>query len=92
MSKKKTVTVNQLHKMLGKFIEKGEGRRPVCVNKDTFGHNCEADGVVILSVEDCQLRSVLWWNNDTDDCLNKDGSERYRKVALMLGDHLAGDT
>lgn len=81
----KTITVNQLHKMLGKLIADGAGRRPVCVDKSSFRHNCEADGVAIFDVHSCEPKSVLWWNNDTDDCLNKDGTERHKKVVVLAG-------
>lgn len=86
MAKKKTITVTQLHKALGKIIEDGAGRCHVCVDKGTFYHNCESDGVTILDVDSCEVERVLFWNNDTDDYLNKDGSERYRRVVILRGD------
>ena len=49
--KSKTLTANQLHKMLGVFIDKGYKRTPVCINKDTFTHALESDGCVILARE-----------------------------------------
>lgn len=83
----KSMTVNQLHKALGKLIEKGNGRRYVCIDKPSFHHNCESDGVVILQIETCSLESVLNWNNDTDDYCNKDGSERWRQTVVLRGDN-----
>lgn len=78
------MTLNELHKRLGKLIEQGHGRRHVAVNKPTFQHNLEADGAVILPV--CQVHAE--WIPDIDGdgwaVTNKDGSERGR-VTIILG-------
>lgn len=80
------MTVNQLHKILIKLIANGEGRLGVHVSKETFTHNCEDDGVTILKVEKCITRRVLYWNNDTDSYENADGSERTKRVVILVGD------
>lgn len=80
-------TVNQLHKQLTKLIEKGEGRTAIAVHKDTFSHNCEGDGVTILPI--CGLRVDLIHVADGDGgtAVNKDGSEKYRRTAVLFGDN-----
>lgn len=84
MAKRKTITVNQLHKMLGKLIDKGEGRRQVCIDKTTFTHNCESDGCVILPVDGCRIEAVLKMNPDGGSMW--DGMERYRRMAVLFGE------
>lgn len=45
-----TMTVSRLHKQLSELIAAGHGRKPVCINKRTFNHQLERDGVVIMPV------------------------------------------
>lgn len=86
MAKKKTITVNQLHKMLGKLVENGHGRLPMCVDKSSFQHNCESDGVVILPVDQCEVEYVLQSDDDGGVKENQDGSESQRRTAVLRGD------
>ena len=53
-----TMTVARLHKMLGKMVEAGNGRRPVCVNKASFYHPLESDGVAILDVTEAKAETI----------------------------------
>lgn len=80
------MTVNQLHKALGKLLEKGHGRKPVCIDKTSFKHNCEDDGVVILPVCGIEIGSVLQMADDGGIKENKDGSESFRVNLVLYGE------
>lgn len=79
------MTLNQLHKQLGKLIEKGYGRRRVAIAKTSFQDNRESDGCTILPV--CVVDTD--WIVDADDdgglATNKDGSERGRWTVILGG-------
>lgn len=85
MSKHKTVTVNQLHKMLAKQIEKGNGRLPVCVNKNTFRDNRESDGCVILPVDGLNIERIAMSDDDGGTATTKAGLEVTRRTAILYG-------
>ena len=42
------MTIGRLHKLLGKMVEQGHARKPVCADKGTFFHPLESDGITIL--------------------------------------------
>lgn len=87
MSKKHfTMTVNQLHRILGNIIAEGNGRCKVCVNKDTFTHNLEGDGCVILDVDACRVESVMQMNGDGGILHGPDDRERYKTCCVLFGD------
>lgn len=79
------MTLNKLHKTLGKLIEQGLGRCRVSIEKDSFRDNRENDGVTILPVEEIDVQ----WINDADDdgglAINKDGTERGRTLVILGG-------
>lgn len=79
-------TVARLHKELGKLIADGHGRKPVCVNKDTFRHNCESDGVVILELAGMGVQWIPTADDDGGTKWNKDGSQAGRTVLILAGD------
>lgn len=81
-----TITVAALHKKLTALVERGHGRKPVCINKETFQDNRESDGCVILGVED--LDGPIWIPNADDDgghLENADGSESGRMTVVLKG-------
>lgn len=80
-----TMTVAKLHKLLGALVEEGQGRRPVCVNKDTFYHPLESDGVVVLDVTEVKTDAITMADDDGFAATNKDGSEKVRKVFVLSG-------
>lgn len=80
-----TMTVARLHKLLGAMIEAGQGRRPVCVNKMSFHHPLEPDGVSILDVTEARERTIVLADDDGRTATNADGSEKTRKVLLLGG-------
>lgn len=81
------MTVARLHKMLGKLIEDGQGRRPMCVNKGSFYHPLEAYGATILEVTDATPKTICVADDDGWTAINKDGSEKLRKVVVLGGGH-----
>ena len=88
MAKHKTITVNQLYKMMGELIESGEGRRQVCIDKTTFAHNCESDGCVILQVDGCRVQDVIQMQDDS--FIDDTGNEHYKRCVVLFGGHGTG--
>ena len=85
-----TMTVARLHKILGAMVEEGQGRRPVCVNKTSFYHPLENDGVAILDVTEAASGSITIADDEGFSSTNKDGSEKVRKVFVLGGGHSQG--
>ena len=83
-----TMTVARLHKMLGELVADGQGRRPVCVNKESFYHPLEGDGVAILDVTEAKADTITMADDDGWTATNKDGSEKTRKVFVIGGGHV----
>ena len=83
-----TMTVARLHKMLGELVADGQGRRPVCVNKASFYHPLEGDGVWILDVTEAKADTITMADDDGWTATNKDGSEKTRKVFVIGGGHV----
>ena len=79
-------TIASLHKALGKLIDEGHGRKPVCVNKESFQHNCEDDGAVVLELSGMGIQWVPWIDDDGGTKWNKDGSESGRTILVLAGD------
>ena len=86
-----TMTVAKLHKLLGEMVEAGNGRKPVCVDKSSFYHQLEDDGVLILDVVEAQARTITIADDDGWTATNKDGSEKTRKVFVLGGGHRVDD-
>jgi hypothetical protein len=79
-------TVARLHKELGKLIEQGHGRKPAQINKQSFQHILEDDGVVIMNIE--AIEGPRWITEADDDGgtkWNRDGSEAGRRVVVLKG-------
>jgi hypothetical protein len=79
------VTLNQLHKVLGKLIAKGHGRRQVTVAKESFTDNRESDGCTILPISAVDLRWVLMADDDGGIAVRKDGRERGSTQVVLGG-------
>ena len=69
------MTLNQLYKRLGKLIEKGHGRKAVCVDKESFRDNRESDGCTILDIACVDVRWIINADDDGGAKINKDGTE-----------------
>lgn len=85
-TKTKTVTVNQLHRMLGKLIERGCGRLPACINKRTFQHPLEGDGCVILPVGGVDVELITEIDGDGFTKTTKAGLEVSHRTAVLFGE------
>lgn len=81
------MTVSKLHKILGELVESGQGRRPVCVNKESFFSPLESDGVVILDVTEATAKTITMADDDGGTAWNADGTEKSRKVVVLGGGH-----
>lgn len=86
-----TMTIAKLHKLLGEMVEAGNGRTPVCVDKSSFYHPLEGDGVLILDVVEAQARTITIADDDGWTATNKDGSEKTRNVFVLCGGHRAAE-
>ncbi len=81
-----TITVASLHKKLADLIAAGHGRKPVCINKESFTHPLENDGAVILGIE--SVKGPEWVGTCDDDGgikVNADGSEAGRMTVILQG-------
>lgn len=78
-------TVAALHKALGKMIVDGHGRKPVWVNKDSFHHNCEDDGCVVLPVEGLGIIAVPMIDDDGGTKYDSKGREVHKTVCVLAG-------
>ena len=82
------MNVNQLHKALGALVEKGHGRKPVCINKTSFNHPLESDGAVILNVQAVTgPRFITMTDDDGGTKFNKDGTESGSYTVVLEGDY-----
>lgn len=79
------LTVNQLHKITTKLLAEGHGRKPVCVSKNSYSHNCEEDGITILPVEDVMLQAIYLDDGDGGTKVNADGREATRATVVLYG-------
>lgn len=80
------MTVAALHKRLGELIVAGHGRKPVCVNKQTFYDPCEQDGAVILAVHGVEgPRWICTTDDDGGSKINKDGTEAGKCLVILYG-------
>jgi len=79
------MTVVKMHKLLGEMIEKGHGRKHVCMNKATFHHPLEGDGAVILDVDNIEVQSFPMIDDDGFTKVKTDGSESCHTAAVITG-------
>ena len=81
-----SMTVKRLHKLLGALIDAGHERKPVLVNKSSFSHPCEQDGVCMLDL--VTVDGPVWIPMSDDDGgtkFNKDGTESGKTVVMLDG-------
>lgn len=79
------LTINRLHKELGKLIEDGHGRKPVSINKNSFIHALETDGCIILPVKAIGVEWVPTISDEGGFKENADGSESGKNVCVLSG-------
>ena len=85
-----TLTLNQLHKQLGKLIDKGHGRDQVCIDKRTFHHPLEGDGVCILAVGGVEFQHINQVDGDGFCVETKQGKEITRRTVVIHGEMVYG--
>lgn len=78
------MTVNKLHKALGRLIADGMGRFPVAIDKTTFTHPLEPDAVV-LDVDAIFVRHVSMLDDDGFQKCTKRGAECFSRMAVLSG-------
>jgi hypothetical protein len=84
-------TVAALHKELGALIAAGQGRKPVCILKDTFPSPMEADGANVIAVEAVTgPQFIATMDDDGGTKYNRNGSEAGKLVVLLRGDKKEG--
>lgn len=81
------MTVIKLHKLLGKMIEQGHGRKRVCINKATFKHPLESDGCVTLDIAKVGIQNYPLLDGDGGPKFRADGSESTCTTAVISGDY-----
>ena len=57
------------------------------MNKASFFHPLESDGVAILDVTEAKAETITMADDDGWAATNKDGSEKTRKVFVLGGGH-----
>jgi hypothetical protein len=80
------MNVNQLHKALSALVAQGHGRKPVCINKNSFRHPLEEDGAVILGVKAVNGPTfIVMTDDDGGTKFNKDGTESGSYTVILDG-------
>lgn len=74
--------VKTLHAILGQMIADGHGHKPVAIDKSSFRHNCEDDGVLILEVYGVSGPKFI---QSGEKPWREDGSEAGRMTVVLLG-------
>lgn len=82
-------TINRMHRALGKLVEAGLKRQPVCVSKTSFVHNLEGDGGTIMEVSGLGMQRITMLDDDGGTKYNSDGTESSKSVLLLVGDRAA---
>lgn len=79
-------TVNQLLKRMQSLKDAGHGRKRIVVDKESFAHNCESDGVTMLQLSGVGVEWVGHADGDGGTKYNKDGTESGSNVVVLVGD------
>ncbi|WP_428383653.1 hypothetical protein [Nevskia ramosa] len=86
------ITVAALHKMLDAFVEQGHGRKPIAVDKSSFRHPCEEDGVsIVLDLARVELQWIPKGDGDGGIETRKDGNE-CGEWTIVLGGGASPET
>lgn len=82
------MTINSLQKVLSKLIKKGFGRKEILVDKTTFNHPREYDGITLLPILEIKLKQVELEDEDGGWKEWKDGTLATRTYLLLRGSKL----
>ena len=79
------MTVQALHRLLGKLIDDGHARREVLVYRDTFQHNCEPE-VGYFALSGANPEGI--YNIDGDGAIKvlANGTESCRTCCVLFGE------
>lgn len=80
------ITVNKLNKLTSKLIREGHGRKVVHVNKNTFTHDLEQDGCIVLPVETVEINWIPTIDDNGRFKENQNGSESGKTLCVLRGD------
>lgn len=81
-----SVTINNLYNQLWKLRDEGYGKQKVCIDKKTFKHPLEQDGVSILDVENVEIEIINIADGDGCTKTRKDGTECYNHICVLKGE------
>lgn len=73
-------------KKLQDLESNGYSRAAVTINKKTFNHPLEQDGVCILDINTIEGDYILQIGDDGFTKVRKDGQECYRKCVVIKGE------
>lgn len=79
------LTVGRLHAILGGMVSAGHARKRVHVDKDTYTHNLECDGAVVLGVYRCEIQVLGNIDDDGGMKFRKDGTESISTLVVLSG-------
>ncbi len=79
------MTISKLHKLLGRLIAEGHGRKTVDINKRTFQHPLESDGVCIMPVEAIELKNYGVSDDDGGSKVTSRGVEVTQTSLVLSG-------
>lgn len=77
--------VSKLYKELGAILADGPRNVRVCIDKSSFHHNCETDGVTILDIESIEVKWVPLFDDDGGTAVNSRGVERGFSCVVLYG-------
>lgn len=80
------MTVYKLHQILTQAIKDGCSRMPIHIQKKTYHHPLESDGVCVLPVVSWYKQMVPQCDDDGGTKWNKDGTESQRACFILSGE------
>lgn len=80
-----TMQVRKLHRILSDLIHDGHGCKEVCVDKETFKHALESDGVVILPVDHAEVKTYEMSDDDGGLKVNDNGTISQKTSLVLRG-------
>lgn len=80
------ITLNTLVKQLQKLQEQGHGRKTVAIDKETFKHPLEGDGVCILDILGAKILAMEVADDDGGMKTRSDGTQCIKTQVVIFGD------
>lgn len=79
------MTILKLNKYLGQLIAEGHGRKKVMIDKGSFRHPLEADGCMILPVDEATIHRFNIADDDGGTKVTKRGVECMQTGLVLYG-------